>query len=92
VKGGESEKWGSRTRGSSSLRMASALVQSKRRATREIGGASSTGRGRGGQGGKVETGESGDRGRAGGRPAEEFAYSEQALEVTDPFATLRPPE
>lgn len=33
-----------------------------------------------------------DPGRAGGRPAEEFAYSEQALEVTDPFATLRPPE
>jgi 8-oxo-dGTP diphosphatase len=33
-----------------------------------------------------------DPGRAGGRPAEEFAYSEQALEVTDPFATFRPPE
>jgi 8-oxo-dGTP diphosphatase len=33
-----------------------------------------------------------DPGRAGGRPAEEFAYSEQALEITDPFATLRPPE
>ena len=33
-----------------------------------------------------------DPGRAGGRPAEEFAYSEQELEVTDPFATLRPPE
>jgi 8-oxo-dGTP diphosphatase len=33
-----------------------------------------------------------DPGRSGGRPAEEFAYSEQALEVTDPFATLRPPE
>lgn len=31
-------------------------------------------------------------GRAGGRPAEEFAYSEQTLEITDPFATLRPPE
>jgi len=33
-----------------------------------------------------------DPGRSGGRPAEEFAYSEQTLEVTDPFATLRPPE
>jgi ADP-ribose pyrophosphatase YjhB (NUDIX family) len=33
-----------------------------------------------------------DPGRTGGRPAEEFAYSEQSLEVTDPFATLRPPE
>jgi 8-oxo-dGTP diphosphatase len=33
-----------------------------------------------------------DPGRSGGRPAEEFAYSEQALEITDPFATLRPPE
>ena len=33
-----------------------------------------------------------DPGRSGGRPAEEFAFSEQALEVTDPFAALRPPE
>ncbi|MEO5632691.1 NUDIX domain-containing protein [Gaiella sp.] len=33
-----------------------------------------------------------DPGRTGGRPAEEFAYSVQTLEVTDPFATLRPPE
>ena len=32
-----------------------------------------------------------DSGRAGGRPAEEFAFSEQALEITDPFAALRPP-
>jgi ADP-ribose pyrophosphatase YjhB (NUDIX family) len=38
------------------------------------------------------TGDRRDPGRSGGRPAEEFAYSEQALEVTDPFATLRPPE
>jgi len=38
------------------------------------------------------TGSRRDPGRAGGRPAEEFAYSEHALEVTDPFATLRPPE
>ncbi len=33
-----------------------------------------------------------DPGRAGGRPAEEFAFSEQALEITDPFAALRPPD
>ncbi|MSO94553.1 MAG: NUDIX domain-containing protein [Thermoleophilia bacterium] len=33
-----------------------------------------------------------DPGRAGGRPAEEFSFSEQALEITDPFAALRPPE
>ncbi len=33
-----------------------------------------------------------DPGRAGGRPAEEFSYSGQALEITDPFAALRPPE
>ena len=30
-------------------------------------------------------------GRAGGRPAEEFAFAGQALEITDPFAALRPP-
>jgi len=29
-------------------------------------------------------------GRAGGRPAEEFAFSEQTLEITDPLAALRP--
>ena len=40
----------------------------------------------------TSTGGRRDPGRAGGRPAEEFAYSEHALEVTDPFATLRPPE
>ncbi|MCY7302658.1 MAG: NUDIX domain-containing protein [Thermoleophilia bacterium] len=40
----------------------------------------------------VPTGGRRDPGRAGGRPAEEFAYSDNALEVTDPFATLRPPE
>ena len=40
----------------------------------------------------VPTGGRRDPGRAGGRPAEEFAFSEQALEITDPFAALRPPE
>jgi ADP-ribose pyrophosphatase YjhB (NUDIX family) len=39
----------------------------------------------------VATGGRRDPGRAGGRPAEEFAFSEQALEITDPFAALRPP-
>ncbi len=38
------------------------------------------------------TGSRRDPGRVGGRPAEEFAFSEQALEITDPFAALRPPE
>ena len=37
------------------------------------------------------TGRRRDPGRAGGRPAEEFAFSEQTLEITDPFAALRPP-
>lgn len=40
----------------------------------------------------VPTGGRRDSGRAGGRPAEEFAFSEQTLEITDPFAALRPPE
>lgn len=38
------------------------------------------------------TGDRRDPGRAGGRPAEEFAFSEQALAITDPFAALRPPD
>ncbi len=32
-----------------------------------------------------------DSGRAGGRPAEEFAFALQTLEITDPFAAFRPP-
>jgi ADP-ribose pyrophosphatase YjhB (NUDIX family) len=31
-------------------------------------------------------------GRAGGRPADEFSFSHQTLEITDPFAALRPPD
>ena len=31
-------------------------------------------------------------GPSGGRPAEEFAFAGQALEITDPFAALRPPD
>src|SRR4051794_16804035 len=31
-------------------------------------------------------------GRAGGRPAEEFAFAAETLEITDPFAALRPPD
>jgi 8-oxo-dGTP diphosphatase len=30
-------------------------------------------------------------GRAGGRPADVYAFSERRLEITDPFAALRPP-
>ncbi len=30
-------------------------------------------------------------GRAGGRPAEEFRFRQSRLEITDPFAALRPP-
>lgn len=30
-------------------------------------------------------------GRAGGRPAEEFRFRHSSLEITDPFAALRPP-
>lgn len=40
----------------------------------------------------VATGGRRDPGRTGGRPAEEFAFTEQALTITDPFAALRPPE
>jgi ADP-ribose pyrophosphatase YjhB (NUDIX family) len=38
------------------------------------------------------TGARRDSGRAGGRPAEEFAFAGQSLEITDPFAALRPPD
>ena len=38
------------------------------------------------------TGSRRDPGRSGGRPAEEFTFSGQELEITDPFAALRPPE
>jgi len=31
-------------------------------------------------------------GRAGGRPAEEFRFRRHRLEITDPFAALRPPD
>ncbi len=44
------------------------------------------------RGALVPTGGRRDPGRTGGRPAEEFAFSEQALEITDPFAALRPPD
>ncbi len=37
------------------------------------------------------TGERRDPGRAGGRPAAVFRFRSRQLEVTDPFATLRPP-
>jgi len=40
----------------------------------------------------VPTGGRRDSGWAGGRPAAEFAFSQQALEITDPFAALRPPD
>ena len=33
-----------------------------------------------------------DPGRAGGRPAEEFSFAGQTLEITDPFVAFRPPE
>jgi ADP-ribose pyrophosphatase YjhB (NUDIX family) len=39
----------------------------------------------------VPTGARRDPGRSGGRPAEEFAFAGQSLEITDPFAALRPP-
>jgi ADP-ribose pyrophosphatase YjhB (NUDIX family) len=38
-----------------------------------------------------ETGERREPGRAGGRPAAVFRFRSRALEVTDPFAVLRPP-
>ena len=37
------------------------------------------------------TGDRRSSGRTGGRPAETFRYRTRALEVTDPFAALRPP-
>ena len=40
----------------------------------------------------VPTGGRRDPGRTGGRPAKEFSYSGQTLEITDPFAALRPPD
>jgi ADP-ribose pyrophosphatase YjhB (NUDIX family) len=43
------------------------------------------------RGALTRTGSHRDSGKAGGRPAEEFGFSEQALEITDPFAALRPP-
>ena len=43
------------------------------------------------RGALVPTGARRDPGRAGGRPAEEFAFARQSLEITDPFAALRPP-
>jgi 8-oxo-dGTP diphosphatase len=39
----------------------------------------------------VSTGGRRDPGRAGGRPADEFAFALQSLEITDPFAAFRPP-
>ncbi len=38
-----------------------------------------------------QTGKRRDPGRAGGRPAAEFRFRSRKLEVTDPFAALRPP-
>jgi ADP-ribose pyrophosphatase YjhB (NUDIX family) len=38
-----------------------------------------------------QTGSKREPGRAGGRPAELFRFSSPRLEVTDPFAVLRPP-
>jgi hypothetical protein len=37
------------------------------------------------------TGEMAPPGRAGGRPATLYRFAAPALEVTDPFAVLRPP-
>jgi ADP-ribose pyrophosphatase YjhB (NUDIX family) len=39
----------------------------------------------------VSTGARREPGRAGGRPAELFQFARRELEVTDPFAVLRPP-
>lgn len=39
----------------------------------------------------VSTGERREPGRTGGRPAELFQFARRELEVTDPFAVLRPP-
>jgi ADP-ribose pyrophosphatase YjhB (NUDIX family) len=43
------------------------------------------------RGALVPTGARRDPGRSGGRPPEEFSFAGQALEITDPFAALRPP-
>ncbi len=43
------------------------------------------------RGALVTTGERRDAGRAGGRPAQVFRYRSKRLEITDPFAALRPP-
>jgi ADP-ribose pyrophosphatase YjhB (NUDIX family) len=40
----------------------------------------------------ADTGERRGPGRAGGRPATVFRFRSRSLEVTDPFAVLRPPE
>jgi ADP-ribose pyrophosphatase YjhB (NUDIX family) len=40
----------------------------------------------------VPTGERRAPGRAGGRPAEVYRFRSSSLEVTDPFAVLRPPD
>lgn len=40
----------------------------------------------------VSTGERRSPGRAGGRPAEIFRFRDTTLEITDPFAALRPPD
>jgi 8-oxo-dGTP diphosphatase len=37
------------------------------------------------------TGARRESGRAGGRPAEVYRFRTRTLEITDPFATLRPP-
>jgi len=39
----------------------------------------------------VATGARREPGRAGGRPAEVYRFRKRMLEITDPFATLRPP-
>jgi ADP-ribose pyrophosphatase YjhB (NUDIX family) len=43
------------------------------------------------RGALVPTGERRSPGPAGGRPADVFRFREHRLEITDPFATLRPP-
>ena len=43
------------------------------------------------RGALVTTGEQRHSGRAGGRPAQVFRYRSRRLEITDPFAALRPP-
>jgi len=43
------------------------------------------------RGALVTTGTVREPGRAGGRPAQVYRYRERRLEITDPFAALRPP-